>query len=158
MRTGAVPKVVAAASVVIVPPALLLLALGEGHRTPADDSGLTGAGGLSLLAASVAFAVVGALVAARLPRNPIGWIFCVTGLIIGLGELAYLYADRALFVSSGSLPGGAEAAVLQNLGITPAFGLLGLALLLFPDGRLRSRRWRPAAAVAIGGSTFLLVG
>ncbi len=137
---------------------VILVALGAAKATPADDFGLTGFGGLAFVAASLAFATTGALVAARLPGHPIGWIFCLTGLLIGVGDLAFQYADSALFVSPGSLPGGAGGAVIQNIALTPAFGLLGLALLLFPDGRLPSRRWRPAAAAALVGSGGLAVG
>jgi len=136
---------------------LVLIALGTAERTPADEFGLTDLGGLAFLVAALAFATTGALVASRLPTNPIGWLFCVIGFLLGFGNLAYQYADYALFVSPGSLPGGATAAVLQN-GLTPAFGLLALALLLFPDGRLPSRRWLPALVIALLGSISVGVG
>ncbi len=136
----------------------ILLALGARSTTPADDFGLTGFGGLAFVAASLAFGTTGALIASRLVANPIGWIFCLIGLLIGAGDLAYQYADSALFVSPGSLPAGTSAAVIQNITFTPAFGLLGLALLLFPDGRLPSRRWRPAAMAALVGSVAIAVG
>jgi hypothetical protein len=96
-------------------------------------------------------------VAALVPANPIGRVFCLMGLTVGVGDLAYQYADQALFVSN-SLPGGEVAAWLQNLGLPPAFGLLGIALLLFPDGRLPSRRWRPALWLALTGITLIVVG
>ena len=72
----------------------------------------------------------------------LGWLIALMGLTVGIGNLAYQYADYALFVSN-SLPGGEIAAWLQNLGLPPSFGLLAVALLLFPDGGLPSRRWRP---------------
>jgi hypothetical protein len=56
------------------------------------------------------------------------------------------------------LPGGEVAAWLQNLGLPPSFGLLAVALLLFPDGRLPSRRWRPAIWLAVAGMTLIVVG
>jgi hypothetical protein len=92
------------------------------------------------------------------PGNAIGWIFCLTGLLVGLGDLAYQYADFALFATVNSPPGGETAAWLQNLGLPPAFGLLGLSLLLFPDGRLPSRRWRPALWLAVIGMAFVVIG
>ncbi len=145
--------------VAIALPTLVLLVLGAGESTPADEFGLAGFGGLAFLVAALAFATTGALVASRLPSNPVGWIFCVIGFLIAAGDLPHQYADYALYVSPGSLPGGETAAVLQNLGgLPPAFGLLGLSLLLFPDGRLASRRWRPAAAVALIGAAALAVG
>jgi hypothetical protein len=93
----------------------------------------------------------------RIPANPIGPVFCVTGLTLGVGDLAYQYGDQALYGSS-SLPGGEVAAWLQNLGLPPSFGLLAVALLLFPDGRLPSRRWRPAIWLAVAGMTLIVVG
>jgi len=148
-----------AVCVVIALPTLVLLALGAGESTPADDFGLSGLGGLAFLVAGLAFATTGALVASRLPSNPIGWVFCLIGFLIIAGNPPYQYADYALYISPGSLPGAETAAVLQNLvGLPPAFGLLGLSLLLFPDGRLLSRRWRPAAAAGLVGAATLVVG
>ena len=144
--------------VTIAFPTLVLLALGLGHSTPGDEFGLTGAGGLAFLVAALAFATTGALVASRVPSNPSGWIFCLIGVVMAAGNFPYQYADYALYVAPGSLPGGVTAAVLQNLGLPSAFGLLGLSLLLFPDGRLLSRRWLPAAAAALIGSAALAVG
>jgi hypothetical protein len=138
-------------------PTLVLLALGAGESTPGDSFGLGGYGGLSFVLASLAFGTVGALVAARVPANPIGRVFCLMGLTVGIGDLAYQYADYALFVSN-SLPGGEVAAWLQNLGLPPSFGLLAIALLLFPDGRLPSRRWRPALWLTLAGIALIVVG
>ncbi len=92
----------------------------------------------------VAFATVGALVASRWPKNAIGWIFCWLGLSFSLGSASEEYALYALVTEAGSLP-GAEG----MLGLTALFGgpivfaLFALVFLLFPDGRLPSRRWRP---------------
>jgi hypothetical protein len=137
---------------------LLLLALGAGVHTEADSFGLGGFGGLSFVVASLSFATVGAAVAARVPQNRIGWIFCVIGLMVGVGDLAFQYADRMLFIESDPLPGGAAAAWLQNLGLPPAFGLLALALLLFPDGRLPGRRWRLVLVLALAGIGLVVTG
>ena len=157
MTARATALLVWVACIVIAIPTLVLLALGAGESTPGDSFGLGGYGGLSFVLASLAFGTVGALVAARVPANPIGRVFCLMGLTLGIGDLAYQYADYALFVSS-SLPGGEVAAWLQNLGLPPSFGLLGIALLLFPDGRLPSRRWRPALWLALTGITLIVVG
>lgn len=147
------------ACVAIALPTLVLLALGARESTPADDFGLAGFGGLAFVVAALAFASTGALVASRLPSNAIGWIFCVIGFLLAVGSLPHQYADYALFVSPGSLAGGETAAVIQNLGgVPPAFGLLGLSLLLFPDGRLPSRHWLPVAAVGPVGAAALSVG
>ncbi|HEX4719665.1 MAG TPA: hypothetical protein VH300_14135 [Thermoleophilaceae bacterium] len=118
---------------------LLLLVLGAGITTRADSFGLSGVGGLSFVVASLTFATVGALITERVPGNPIGPKFLVTGVALGAGDFAFQYADRALFIAPSELRGGSVAAWLQNLGLPPGFGLLALAVLLFPDGRVRQR-------------------
>jgi hypothetical protein len=151
-------RVIWTCSLVIVLAGLVLRVLGAGHETPADSFGLSGYGGLAFAAASLAFVTVGALVLARVPANRIGWIFCLTGVILGFGDFVFLYADRALFIAPDRLPAGATAAWLQNFGLPPAFGLLGVALLLFPDGRLPSARWRPALWLALAGIGLNVIG
>lgn len=103
-----------------------------------------------------AFATVGSLLLERVPGNSLGWVLGATGLLLTLGNLTYQYADQALFVSESSLPGG-EIAAWNPVGQPPAFGLLGVALLLFPDGRLPSRRWRPALLVSALGIAGVVV-
>jgi hypothetical protein len=147
-----------AGSVLVAAGTLVLLALGAGESTPADSFGLSGYGGLSFVVASLAFATVGAMVAVRVPANPIGWIFCLAGFVLAAGDFFFQYADQTLFMSPDGLPGGTLAAWLQNLGLPPAFGLLGVAVLLFPDGRLPSRRWRPALWLALTGIALIVVG
>jgi hypothetical protein len=92
----------------------------------------------------VAFATVGALVASRWPRNAIGWIFWWLGfsfLLVGASEEYALYA---LVTEAGSLPGAEGMLWLTTLFGGPlVFTVFALVFLLFPDGRLPSRRWRP---------------
>jgi hypothetical protein len=103
-------------------------------------------------------ATVGAIIAARRPRNVLGWILCAVGLTTAVAGFAQDYASFALLRRQEWLPGGL---VLGWLGSWPwyiGFGLiLTFLLLLFPDGRLPSRRWRPvawAAAVDLAVLTF----
>ena len=93
------------------------------------------------------FGLVGAVVATRLPRNPIGWLFLVLALLNGVYELAYGYAYYTLEVDPGALPGAAWAAWVSNWTspLSPPF--LIAALLLFPDGRPPTPRWRWVAVV-----------
>jgi len=92
----------------------------------------------------VSFATVGALVASRWPRNAIGWIFCWLGLSFLLGSASEEYALCALVTEAGSLPGAEGMLWLTALFGGPiVFALFALVFLLFPDGRLPSRRWRP---------------
>lgn len=148
----------AAPCAVLAVPTIVLVILGTGAATPADDFGETGLGGLSFLVAFLVFAVIGALIVSRAPGNAIGPLFCVIGLIGSVGNFAYQYADYAIYVSPGALPGAEVAAWLQNLGPPPAFGLLALALLLFPDGRTASRRWLPAIVLACLGVAAIVFG
>ena len=94
----------------------------------------------------LAFPVVGALVASRRPENPIGWICLAIGTLWMLGNVASAYGVYGLVARPGSVPFPAEVGSLGEWLWVPAIGLLGTYLiLLFPDGRLPSRRWRPVA-------------
>lgn len=90
----------------------------------------------------VAFAVVGAVVAGARPRNAVGWLLCAEGLIVAELICAQNYATHALKVAPGALPGGDIAAWLGVWPIELSFAPLLLALLLFPDGRPPTPRWR----------------
>jgi len=86
----------------------------------------------------LAFPIVGALIASKHPKNPVGWI-C---LAIGLFWMETLLEES--IPGSGPYP-VTTYALTQALWIPPV-GLLGIYLiLLFPDGKLPSRRWRPLA-------------
>jgi hypothetical protein len=87
------------------------------------------------------FAVVGLVLAVRRPRHPIGWLFVAMGLVAAIHAFAFEYAVRALATAPGSLPAPEWLAWVAYW--TWPLNLLGLALLLllFPDGRLPSRRW-----------------
>ena len=107
--------------------------------------------------AVVAYAGIGGLIAARIPRNPIGWLLCLTGLALALSLFLEQYGLRGLATAPGSLPAVRQITAFgygtQQLAITP----LIIILLLFPDGRLPSRRWRPVlwwAIVATAGAGF----
>jgi hypothetical protein len=94
--------------------------------------------------AALPFPIVGALIARRHPDNPIGWILLVIGLSEGLSLAIAEYAWGALIVRPSSLPLGAELAWAASWTWMPgAVLLVTFLLLLFPDGRLPSRRWRP---------------
>jgi len=88
---------------------------------------------------------VGFVLASRRPGNRIGWIILGGGLVLGLGFFCQRYGQRGLAAVPGSLPAARVAAWFVNWAWQiPAAGL-AFMLLLFPTGRLRSRRWRPAA-------------
>jgi signal transduction histidine kinase len=141
--------------VVMAVPSTVFLVLGPGRSVSGDLFG--GIGGLSFLILSLAFATVGAIVASRVPANRIGWVFCVTGLVIGAAILAYQYANYGLHATAEPLAGATAAAWFSIAPTEAIAGLLGLSLLLFPDGRLPSRRWRPAAVVQLSCIALLVV-
>ena len=112
-----------------------------------------------LLAMVLTFSVVGAVVASRHPRNAIGWIFCTMGLAAGLSTLAGGYAEYWLTSGSGSQSLGETAAWFASWWWTLlVFVPTTFLLLLFPDGRLPSPRWRPVAWCAGLGITAFVVG
>src|SRR5918997_4836428 len=106
----------------------------------------------------LAYGTVGALIASRRPGNAIGWIFCAVGLALAVATAASGYADYALYGDGDALPVPELAAWLSVwlnivvLSVAPC-----LLFLLFPDGRLPSRRWRPAVwlVAATGGGAFI---
>jgi hypothetical protein len=92
-----------------------------------------------------AYPTVGAVIVARQPRNPIGWLCCAIGLALGPGFFGQAYAWYALIHERGSVPGGWAMAWLGQWPWYIALGLISFLLLLFPNGRLVSPRWRPVA-------------
>ena len=101
-------------------------------------------------------AVVGAAIVQRHPRHRIGWLFCLgqAGAAVGLAAQALAHiADRW---GSDAAPPIREAAVVvaHVFGATYAFSLLGLLLVLSPDGRLAARRWWSVVGLLLVG--FLL--
>ena len=88
-----------------------------------------------------AFATVGALIIARHPRNPVGWLFMFSGFFAAFGEFAEGYWRYALFVRPGSLPAGQLMLWVNTrpYEIGTIFDLL--LILFFPTGRPPSRRW-----------------
>jgi signal transduction histidine kinase len=109
--------------------------------------------GNALLA--VCLTAPGALVAQRRPGNPVGWLMCAAGLGEGLCGAGREYLVFGLdHRAPGSLWGGWLLDSLYQVSIAS----LPLVLLLFPDGRLLGRRWRPVAALAVVGLCLWLFG
>jgi signal transduction histidine kinase len=109
----------------------------------------------------VVYSSVGALVARSAPRNPIGWILLAVGTALALYIFGLAYAQIGIGNADtiGDLPGAIVAAwigVLATLGVMPV--ALPFFLLFFPDGHLRSRRWRPVLWITVAAGVSMTVG
>ena len=113
---------------------------------------------------SAAFAAVGLVLAWRRPANPLGWIMVGSAFFFAASEDASYYTVADYGFRHGNLPLGGLALLVQP-GWAPAIVLLGLVVLVFPDGRLPSARWRwlvrayvAVAALWMTGTVVLTVG
>ena len=109
-------------------------------------SGLNGAVGIVFIGT---FATVGALLAWKRPRNPIGWLLSATGLVTTGAVSSVFLAHFSRTVSLANWLGFLYLA---------GFGLCVFVILLFPTGRLPSRRWRVVAWVAGAGLAGWVLG
>ncbi|MCC7449696.1 MAG: GAF domain-containing sensor histidine kinase [Anaerolineae bacterium] len=104
---------------------------------------------LQVIAGSLALGSVGLLIALHRPRNSIGWLFCIAGASLSLSGVLEQYIRYALVTRPGVLPFTRLAAWVNFwLFIPIIFSILIFVPLLFPDGRLPSRRWRPVLGIA----------
>lgn len=103
------------------------------------------------------FVVIGAVVAIRQPRNPIGWIMLALAMLFLTSTDAGLYAVRAFRVDHKDLPLARLAVACTQLWVG-LLVLLPLPILLYPDGHLPSRRWRWPFFVYIAACVVLVVG
>jgi len=134
---------------------LLLILLGwsaslPGGATPWRDRAIS-------LIGVVGAPVVGGLIASRRPRNPYGWLWLGFGAGLALQQLAQSYRAYARVVEPGTF-----VAPLTISEVLSLFGPISLALapfliLLFPTGRLPSRRWRPLAWIAAVSGTVVVL-
>jgi hypothetical protein len=104
---------------------------------------------LALTVIAMGYSVIGAIIASRLPNQPIGWICCAIGFIAAVDHFGGEYAVYAVLARSGALPGSQAMLWLQSWLWMLFVGLLVFLLLLFPTGRLPSSRWRPIAWVSV---------
>src|SRR5688500_12898733 len=106
---------------------------------------------------SLAYPAVGALIASRLPTNPIGWIFCGLGLLYVAQRFTTAYADYAL-LENIALPWGKAVAWFSTWTGFAIATLNVFLMLLFPGGRLPSPRWRIVVWVTILGAAMSALG
>ena len=107
--------------------------------------------------ATLSATTVGALLASRRPRHPVGWLLLGLGLPVALSGVATGYAYYGLMARPGALPAADWAAQYHGVSILAALGALQFVLLLTPTGSLPSSRWRWWAWVAGGSVVVALV-
>ena len=114
-----------------------------------------GVGGLVGGAFFLSFPLVGALIASKRPKNAVGWLCLAVGVLWSLSGVFDYYGYYGASTPD-SVPFPVAAAGISDWIWVPAVGLLGTyVLLLFPDGRLPSRRWRLLAWLS--GTVILLL-
>jgi len=94
---------------------------------------------------NMALPVMSFILVSRRPGNRIGWLALAASLTLGLRTFADRYWQHALVAAPGSWPAGPAAQWLSGWIWAISLALVAFSFLLFPTGRLRSRRWRPAA-------------
>jgi hypothetical protein len=121
--------------------------------------GVLAEGAARALVYPLGYATIGLVLSLRRPANPIGWLYAAAGLAWSLSIPAEPWLHR-LVVEHRPLPLAAQAAaVYGEFNWAPATVLgVTLPVLLVPDGRLRSRRWRPVAATGVAAAALVLVG
>ena len=145
------------ATALIVGGLVLVLAVLDVPLARLAHQSLNASGGSSPFWFSVALAVVGFVVAWRRPRNPLGWLLLGGATFGALSQDASFYVVADYRLRHGGLPLG-WVAVLAQPGWAAGIVMIGLAVLLFPDGRPPSPRWRWVLWLYLAAATLYLVG
>jgi hypothetical protein len=144
--TAALAWALAGLSVLALAPAGRLATLSQRARLPSAQLPAVAVGAVIL--ATVSTAAVGALLASRRPRHPVGWLLLGIGLGLAASALVEPYVKYGLIVRPGSLPGARYLVGLSYVTTLVWLSCAGFVLLLTPTGRLPSPRWRWWARLA----------
>jgi hypothetical protein len=158
MSNRAVPWLawaVCAVTLLVLTMSMLMIVLGwstplPGEWTPWRDQTVS-------LLGIIGAPILGGLIASRLPRNPYGWLWLGFGLGLAFQSLAQSYGAYGLVVEPGSLAAPRTISHVLQLGGQVALTLAPLLMLLFPTGRLPSRRWRPLVWTSTTAGAVLLL-
>jgi hypothetical protein len=107
--------------------------------------------------AVVTSVTVGAVLASRRPRHPVGWLMLVLGLSLVMTGAATGAENYALVARAGDLPLAGAAALYTSLSDPLWMACVGFILLLTPNGSLPSPRWRWCARVAVAALVVAVV-
>jgi hypothetical protein len=137
-RTQALAWALAGFTVLLAVSALVLVGLNAGHLATSRmyfDA--------FFAVAVLIYASAGRLITRRVPRNAIGWLLTAIGVSLAATSLTEQYALYGLATAPGSLPAVRLAGWLSGVTFLASFAPMPFLVLLFPNGRLPSRRWRP---------------
>ncbi|HEX7148210.1 MAG TPA: hypothetical protein VF512_11910 [Actinomycetota bacterium] len=98
--------------------------------------------------AALTAGVVGAVVASRRPRHPVGWLLLAQGMVMWISAAAVGYVPYGLIVRPGALPAANVVARIYPPTIAACLAAVGFVLLLTPTGSPPSPRWRGWARVS----------
>jgi MFS family permease len=121
---------------------------------PSNTIAIVGA----IILVAVSAATVGAFLAGRRPRHPVGWLLLGVGLALNVSLLVQSYVKYGLLARPGSLPGVRYLAGFADSTALLWVSCAGFVLLLTPTGSLPSRRWRWWARLAAVAPVVIVVG
>ena len=156
-RARWVASTIGVSSIVLMLGTLVLMYVDKSVTLPLESDGWSFQNVFDVIV-NIGVPILGIVIASRRPENAIGWLLLAAGLALGLTGFSRAYALHVLVAEPGSLPGGQVAAWIANALWPIPVGMLPFLFLLFPTGRLSSRRWRPALWFAIVSLELLMVG
>ena len=112
----------------------------------------------AIILVTVSAAAVGAVLASRRPRHPVGWLLLGVGLALNVSLLAQSYVKYGLLARPGSLPGARYLAGFTDSTSVIWLSCAGFVLLLTPTGKLPSPRWRWWARLAAAAPVVVVLG